>query len=159
MLEFEQSAKTELPHTKSLHHPPAKSKMKFLKQLTHQKAFTVFVLLAALLWGSPASATIFDSSADEILTLLKVEADANHNNLKPYVPVQNKNTEPQAETEIRAEEEDTTEKDNGEAAFGLLYDFNSSWVKVSACSGRALIRIAGTNALYILHHSWKSFLI
>ena len=117
------------------------------------------MLLAALLWGSPASATILDSSASDYLTLLKVEADASHNNLKPYVPVQNKNAEPQAETEIRAEEEDTTEKDNGEVAFGLLYDFNSSWVKVSACSGRALLRIAGTNALYILHHSWKSFLI
>jgi hypothetical protein len=39
----------------------------------------------------------------------------------------------------------------------LLYEFNPTWIKVSACSGRALIRIAGTNALYILHHSWKSF--
>ncbi|MBN8650111.1 MAG: hypothetical protein J0L67_01700 [Cytophagales bacterium] len=133
--------------------------MKFLKQLTNQKALTVVVLLAALLWGSHASATIFDSSASEYLTLIKVEADASHNNLKPYVPVQNRNAEPQAETEIRAEEEDTTEKDNGEAAFGLLYEFNPIWVKVSACSGRALLRIAGTNALYILHHSWKSFLI
>ncbi|HCZ37500.1 MAG TPA: hypothetical protein DHV26_16395 [Cytophagales bacterium] len=135
--------------------------MKFLKQLTHQKAFTGFVLLVALLWGFPASANILDSSGSESLVKLKVEveADGSHNNLKPYVPAQNRNAEPQAETEIRAEEEDTTQKDNGEAAFGLLYEFNSTWVKVSACSGRALLRIAGTNALYILHHSWKSFLI
>ena len=135
--------------------------MKILKPLIQQKALTGFVLLAALLWVLPASANIFDSSGSESLSKLKVEveADASHNNLKPYVPAQNRNAEPQAETEIRAEEEDTTEKDNGEAAFGLLYEFNSTWVKVSACSGRALIRIAGTNALYILHHSWKSFLI
>lgn len=135
--------------------------MKILKQLIHQKALTGFVLVAALLWGSPASANILNSSGSETLIKLKVEAeaDASHNNIKPYVPVQNRNAEPQAETEIRAEEEDTTQKDTGEAAFGLLYEFNSTWVKVSACSGRALIRIAGTNALYILHHSWKSFLI
>lgn len=135
--------------------------MKVLKQLIHQKALTGFVLLVALLWGSPASANYFDSSGSESLINLKIEfeADASHNNLKPYVPVQNRNAEPQAETEIRAEEEDTTQKDYGEAAFGLLYEFNSTWVKVSACSSRALIRIAGTNALYILHHSWKSFLI
>lgn len=129
--------------------------------MIHQKALTGFVLLVALLWGLPASANILDSSGSESLTKLEVEvdADASHNILKPYVPVQNRNAEPQAETEIRAEEEDTTEKDTGEAAFSLLYEFNPTWIKVSACSGRALIRIAGTNALYILHHSWKSFLI
>lgn len=133
--------------------------MKYLKQLAHQKAFTVFVLLAALLWSSSASANIFDFSADESQTILKVEADTSPFNLKPYVPVQNRNAEPHAETELRAEEEDTTERDSGEPVFGLLYDFNPAWVKVSTLSCRALVRVASTNALYILHHSWKSFLI
>lgn len=117
------------------------------------------MLLGALLWSSASVSQIFDTVSEKS-TLHSVKiTDASHYYLVPYIPIQNKNAEPQAETEIRVEEEDNTEKDNGESAFGLLYEFNPTWVKISACSGRALFRIAGTNALYILHHSWKSYLI
>lgn len=133
--------------------------MKFPKLITYLKTLTVFVLLGAVLWSSASVSQIINSVSEKSIPHSVNLTNASHYYLEPYAPIQNKNAEPQAETEIRVEEEDNTEKDNGESAFGFLYEFNPTWVKISACSGRALFRIAGTNALYILHHSWKSYLI
>ncbi|MCW5912678.1 MAG: hypothetical protein KIT62_16535 [Cyclobacteriaceae bacterium] len=76
-----------------------------------------------------------------------------------HVPAQNKNAEPQTETEPKAEEEDTNEKDSADLHVGLVYRANRSWIITSACSGNVLVRIAGTTRLYILYHSWKHFLL
>lgn len=128
--------------------------MNLLKHPNPAKALISFVLLGALLFSSPAFSHFY--THPEKATLTHFVQDS-HSHLTPHTPVQHQNAEPQTETELKVEEEDT-EKDSyilGE----FFYDLSPAWTTKTACSNRALIRMAGVNGLYILHHCWKLFLI
>lgn len=128
--------------------------MNFLKHPNLTKALTSFVLLGALLFSSPAFSHFYTHAEKATLTSFVQDS---HSHLTPHTPVQHQNAEPQTETELKVEEEDT-EKDC-HIIVEFFYDLSPAWTTKTACSNRALIRMAGVNGLYILHHSWKSFLI
>ncbi|HNT50569.1 MAG TPA: hypothetical protein PLM56_11695 [Cyclobacteriaceae bacterium] len=132
--------------------------MKFLNPNTPIRLFTVLALVwGALCFTSPIAKALDSCTADK-QTFNLTFSDHNSQDIKPYVPVHRKNAASQPETELKAEEEDSTEKDNGELAFGLLFDFNSTWSNTPVCSGRTLVRLVNSTQLYILYHSWKLFL-
>ena len=132
--------------------------MKFLNPNTPIRLFTVLALVWGVLCFTSPIAKALDSCTIEKQPFNLTVSDYNNQDIKPYVPVNRKNATTQPETELKAEEEDSTEKDNGELGFGLLCDFNSTWISTPACSGRALVRLVNSTQLYILYHSWKLFL-
>lgn len=130
--------------------------MNFFKHPNPIKALVSFILLGALLFSSTAFSHVYykaekPTRADFVQN--------SHYHFTPHHPVQNQSAESQNDTELKVEEEDSTEKDDSHIAGFILYDFNGSWIAKAACSNRALIRIAGVSDLYVLHHSWKFFLI
>ncbi len=135
--------------------PSGNPKMKLFKHPNPVKAITSFVLLGALLFASPVFAHFY--SPTEEATLVSLVTDS-HNHVRAHSPVQQQSAEPQCETELKVEEEDSTEK-SAHLATEFFYDFSRTWTTNAACSNRALSRMAGVNGLYILHHSWKSFLV
>lgn len=133
--------------------------MKILSSYNLARSLSLWVMVSGMLCFFSPIAKAFPTGDAEKQNLQLHASDDGSQHYKPYVPVHRKNAGSQTETELRAEENDSTEKDNGEETFELIYSLNKLWVRISPPLRRTLFRITETNHLYILYHSWKAFLL